>query len=533
MKETMVRTLSFFLCALVAASAFANAELWLSIYSENSHLVDPGTVAVYRAMVRNTGNEPARNVVLHLPLPPGSDVRSITTTAGWMCSVAGSEVVCTLPELAVTGLSFDDVPRVSVSVALPSDPNGLFFNSLAKATSDTLDINRGYNVSAVQAVVYRILSVTTTADSGAGSLRAAFDDANARCADGVPCKMNFDLPPYSRIEPMTPLPPLAPGWLLIEGNSQLAGDRAVELSGVRLSNGNGIEIAANGTPKAPSSIELRGMAINGFPDYGVAVNGSGDAHVELRGLFIGTDPTGNEARPNGRGIGLFAPRSQVLLYNNLIAGNRHSGVFDWTSLSFQIRGSKVGIGSDDRPLGNGNSGVFAFRGQMVIEGCRIAHNGQFGVSISTKVQWASILGTSIFDNGILGIDWDLDGPSSGLAAMLIPDPPAITDAFFDAATNETFVTGTIDRATATLPGQIRYVDVFANRTRNARGHAEGERLLRSANWITPTPDGSYTFTTRLPGDLRGQIITATMQIGPWADGYPLFTSEFSEGVTVH
>jgi uncharacterized repeat protein (TIGR01451 family) len=528
----MARTLSFFLCTLVAASAFANAELWLAVFPENSNLVDPGTVAVYRTLVRNNGSEPARNVVLHLPLPPGSDVRSITTTAGWTCSVAGSELVCTLPELAVTGLPFDDAARVNVSVALSSDPNGLVFNALAKVTSDTPDTDRGYNVSAVQALVYRILTVNNSADDGAGSLRAAFADANARCSGQGPCKMSFDLPPYSRIELMTPLPPLTAGWLLIEGNSRLAGDRAVELSGVRLSSGNGIEIAANGTPRNPSSVEIRGLAINGFPDYGVAVNGGGDARAELRGLFIGTDPTGNEARPNGRGIGLFAPRAQVLLYDNLIAGNRHSGVFDWTSMSLRISGAKVGIGSDDRPLGNGKSGVFAFRGQMVIEGCRIAHNGQFGVSIATKMQFASILGTSIFDNGVLGIDWDLDGPSSGLAARLIPDPPSITDAFYDAASNETVVTGTVDRATATIPGQIRYVDVFANRTRNAQGHAEGERLLRSWNSITPTPEGLYIFTARLPGDLRGQIITATMQVGPWADGYPLFTSEFSEGVTV-
>jgi hypothetical protein len=44
---------------------------------------------------------------------------------------------------------------------------------------------------------------------------------------------------------------------------------------------------------------------------------------------------------------------------------------------------------------------------------------------------------------------------------------------------------------------------------------------------------SDDFTLRAKGDLRGQIMTATLNVGPYLDGVPLLTSEFSEEVVAH
>ena len=41
------------------------------------------------------------------------------------------------------------------------------------------------------------------------------------------------------------------------------------------------------------------------------------------------------------------------------------------------------------------------------------------------------------------------------------------------------------------------------------------------------------FTARVKGDLRGQIMTATLNVGPYLDSAPILTSEFSEGVVAH
>src|SRR5207245_1888565 len=153
--------------------------------------------------------------------------------------------------------------------------------------------------------------------------------------------------------------------------------------------------------------------------------------------------------------------------------------------------------------GNGNSGVFIFRRGIDIGGCTIANNGQFGVSIAHEVARASIGGSNIYANGTLGIDWGLDGPSSGLAARRIPDPPSIADAVYDPAKNETVITGTIDSASV-FGEPLIHVEFFANSSRDNQGRAEGERFLTSF-----TPNG-LNFTARAKGDLRGQIITATL-----------------------
>src|SRR5205085_507441 len=125
-------------------------------------------------------------------------------------------------------------------------------------------------------------------------------------------------------------------------------------------------------------LEMFGLAINGFPDFGIAVTGNGYSTANFEGLFIGTDVTGTIARPNGRGIGLFAPGSNVSIRSDVISGNVHSGVFNWTSFTTWIYSCLVGVGSDQRPLGNGNSGIFDFAGGIDVGNCVIANNGQFG-----------------------------------------------------------------------------------------------------------------------------------------------------------
>ncbi len=123
------------------------------------------------------------------------------------------------------------------------------------------------------------------------------------------------------------------------------------------------------------------------------------------------------------------------------------------------------------------------------------------------------------------LDWGLDGPSSGLSARRIPDPPTIDDAVYDASKDETVITGTIDRAS--ILGPLVYVYVFANTARDAAGRAEGEQIVAT---LAPT---GLTFTAHAKGDLRGRIITTTLNVGPYLDSVPILTSEFSEGVLAH
>ncbi len=321
----MLRRLLFALIPLVSISALGGADISVFIGSRNSYLVDPGTTATFTAIVHNHGTEVARNLTLRLPLPPGAKLVDLQS-GSWSCSGTDSEVICTLPELAPTVL-FADGPRVTVTAMLSTDPNGMVSTGFATVTSETADDLLTNNQDVVQTIIYRMLTVNSTADFGAGSLRAAITDANARCLGDVPCKMTIDLPALSTIEPLAPLPAIAAHVLRIEGNNTLTGDRRIELSGARLSSGNGLEIRSAGEPNSPFFFQIFGLAINRFPDYGVAVVGDGYAMMYLDGLFVGTDVTGTLPLPNGRGIGIFAPKAGINADNNVVSGNFHSGIF--------------------------------------------------------------------------------------------------------------------------------------------------------------------------------------------------------------
>jgi len=508
------------LCGLVAVSALADADLLVFTDSTNNRFVEPGTTATFTVFVRNFGPDAATNLRLRLPLPPQSKFVSVTTKGGWNCSGTDAEVNCTLATLAVNQPG-QDATSVTATAVLSSDPNGQQSHDAATVTADTPDSKTFNNESTLQTTIYRMLIVTSTADSGPDSLRGKIDESNTRCGGEVPCKIKFDLPENSTIEPITPLPAIRAQWLRIDGSRDIAGDRRVELSGARLTSGNGLEIRSAGIPSSPMLLEIFGLAINRFADYGVATIGNGDANVTLEGMFVGTDVTGTIARPNGRGLGLFAPRMMITMRHNVISGNVHSGIFDAISLATWLHNSLIGVGTDLRPLGNGNSGVFIFRGGIDIGSCTIANNGQFGISIARQVDRASIGGSNIYSNGFQGIDWGLDGPSSGSPARF-PDPPSIADAVYDSAKNETVITGTIDSASI-FGRPLMYVDVFAN----SNGGRQGERFL------TRVVVNGLNFTARAKGDLRGQIITSTLNVGPYLDSVPTLTSEFSEGVTAH
>ena len=83
----------------------------LSKYADRA-LVPPGTPVVWTLSVTNTGTDSALNVVVRDPLPGGVTYVSCTAPPGWTCSLSGSEVLWTGPELPVgasAGMSFTTV----------------------------------------------------------------------------------------------------------------------------------------------------------------------------------------------------------------------------------------------------------------------------------------------------------------------------------------------------------------------------------------------------------------------------------------
>ena len=152
-------------------------------------------------------------------------------------------------------------------------------------------------------LVAATFTVTTTADSGAGSLRQAILDANANPGFDT---IDFNIPGAGvhTITPATPLDPITDG-VLIDGYSQpgtSANTDPIASSAVLLieldgsaggDTGFNIGGGANGST-------VQGLVINRF-GTGVFVRG-GATNCVVRGNFIGTDPTGAFALSNIGGI---------------------------------------------------------------------------------------------------------------------------------------------------------------------------------------------------------------------------------------
>jgi len=377
----------------------------------------------------------------------------------------------------------------------------------------------------VDAVFYRPFRVTSTADSGAGSLRQAIIDANAACSndDGkLPCSIRFEIPPpvpaegWFTIAPRTPLPSITVTDLLVDGEAQtaLTGNTNALGPEIFLFGGQAGE-GAEGLDLLSSAAAVRGLAIGGFTGNGIRsvtrlINFVARQHIIERN-YLGIDPTGTKAVPNGL-RGLTGDRFDGEITGNVISGNRRSGVFLTDSSNPTMRDNRIGVAAaSDDPLGNGASGIFMSGDSApLIEHNVIAYSGDFGVAVA-RFSAAQILENRIIHNVQSGIDLGLDGPTVDAA-------PRITSARFDPSTGETVVEGvTRARPIANYPTSVTAY-VYAN----SRDEAGGDIFLGSV-----LADATGKFTLRYRGDMTGNYIDAMyFQLTDFGDGVARQSSEF-------
>lgn len=181
--------------------------------------------------------------------------------------------------------------------------------------------------------------VTTTADSGAGSLRQALIDANALPGSDL---ITFQIPGAGvhTISPQSALPPITDP-VVVDASTQtgyesspliqLDGSGALGASGFRILGGNTV---------------IRGFNINRFPLDGIRVE-TGGTNI-IQGNFIGTGPGGNAALANGY-EGVFISGSSANLIGgtnatdrNLISGNGDAGIYLLNATGNTICGNYIG-----------------------------------------------------------------------------------------------------------------------------------------------------------------------------------------------
>ena len=276
------------------------------------------------------------------------------------------------------------VPDQSLANLLRTDTNN---DGQVSALDALLVINslHSFSVSpssqAASAESTATIFVTTTSDSGPGSLRQAILAANASTTDttigfAIPTTdlgyVDVDStlaggdanPDVFRISPSSPLPEIQNvngSAITIDGVSQttFGGNTnpfgpEVELAGTAAGGSHGLSLRS-------SRVTVNGLAINGFSFDGISVRGS---QATILGSYIGTDATGTLNRGNGdNGIRLHDTANTTTIGGatldaaNVISGNAGHGIGIAATNTF-IYGNKIGTTADgSTALGNMRDGI--------------------------------------------------------------------------------------------------------------------------------------------------------------------------------
>ncbi|HEY6169400.1 MAG TPA: HYR domain-containing protein [Verrucomicrobiae bacterium] len=194
------------------------------------------------------------------------------------------------------------------------------------------------------------LTVTTTNDSGPGSLREVIN-----CANSTPGldTIRFNIPGtgVQTITPLSQLPTITDP-VIIDGYTQPGAspnqlpdaDNAValiELDGSLSAGATGLNISAGGST-------IRGLVINRFGN-GIVLSAAGGNVIE--GNLIGTDPTGSLDRGNGgAGVNVSGGSGNLIggttpAARNVISGNTGNGI-GITASGTLVRGNFIGTDKD-------------------------------------------------------------------------------------------------------------------------------------------------------------------------------------------
>ena len=225
--------------------------------------------------------------------------------------------------------------------------------------------------------------VTTTADVGFGSLRAAMYYANDHPGTTVRFAIPTSDPGYSNgvytIYLTGELPPLVADGTVIDGTSQpgFAGQPVIAVSGARLipeiSYTN--SFYSSGFRIFAANCTLRGLAINHFPDTGVYIEWPYANSNHIEGCYVGLAPGGTNADGNTfEGIALRGGVSGTTIggvgagQGNVICGNGDNGldIRDTNTIGTTILGNYIGTDAGGNTAIGNNSGIFVFNGPTAL-----------------------------------------------------------------------------------------------------------------------------------------------------------------------
>ncbi len=451
-------------------------------------------------------------------------------------------------------LGLDDPTLEPVEVNIPaskSESSPLLVSGRfnADAIPDIVSVDRATLVPTAELSKLRaVFTVTSLADSGAGTLRQAILDANAAPgADSIEFTIVTGIA-AKIILPLTPLPAIT-DTVAIDATTQplFDGVPLIELSGTMLGG------SADGLVLQASSSVIRGLAINDFPGRGVVVQaasiivegnhigtnlagtaikandgagisieavggstvggvtalatnvisgnggsgivvgGVGASSNVIQGNLIGTNRAGTIALSNGtNGVTLLVGANSTAIggasagSRNVISGNAIHGILVADSVSGgTIENNAIGSGPDGTgDLGNKGDGVHMVGFNNVIQGNRIASNTGDGVTVEAAATGVRITQNAMAGNGGLAIDLSDDGVTAN--DLNDNDNGANELQNFPVLTDATSVGGTTNviGTLATEASSSYRIEFFASASCDPSGNGEGDIYLGFINVTT-------------------------------------------------
>jgi hypothetical protein len=281
----------------------------------------------------------------------------------------------------------------------------------------------------VSALTYTVTNCAGSADIG-GSLFWAIDQANANAGPDI---VAFNLSSEVGYGPL-------PGGYTTEAGvswwrinlatelSAITGEVVINGSTQQNTNPYGPDVEISGRDGRvdraflinAANCTIKGLCLNSFRLSAIEIAGSGTVDCDncvIAGNYIGTDPTGTAARPNGNhGIFLWLGPDSTLIggtaeaERNLISGNSSNGIYidssdgELLARYTRIIGNYIGVNrTGSAALPNGGRGIHFNRsvrsstigGPNAGEGNLISGNTQEGISIGSSDNNNQIIGNFI------------------------------------------------------------------------------------------------------------------------------------------
>jgi hypothetical protein len=395
-----------------------------------------------------------------------------------------------------------------------------------------------------------LTTVTSTADSGFGSLRQAILNANANPGVDTISFMIGSGP--QTINLASPLPTITDP-VILDGTSQpgYAGTPLIEINGANAGSTDGISITAGGSV-------VRGLAVNRFAKSGIVLFGAG--YNLIQGDAIGTDTSGTVNRGNNYwGIYVAAGSSNNTIggttasFRNVISANGYAGIglYDASTTGNLVEGNSIGTTADGtKILGNGNRGVDVTGPSNTIGGTApgagnvISGNGWDGVGLSGSGAQNNLVagnrigtnaaGTIALPNGQQGVaifggaSFNEVGGTVAGARNLISGNTWAGVGISGAGTDVNFVegnwVGTDVMGTAALANTQDGVAIYGGASGNMIGGAEATsgNVIASNGWNGVNINGSSTMNNLVVGNRIGTTADGTSALGNASNGVILW-----------